>query len=150
MLIYLQIVLIHFVLEKKASHELYYFRLCLVQHILKINLYHSTGEAHSHLPISMQRGTSANAEQLQAFRKELEGSLWPNVFLRRAWAMRHAQETGSDAARGREVGTVPPDPCGSPLLTWLIFSFLPLSSFKHFTLGIFWLCWVFIAVCGPR
>lgn len=64
MLIYLQIVLIHFVLEKKPSHGLYYFRLCLVQHILKINLYHSTGGAHSHLPISMQRRTSANAEQL--------------------------------------------------------------------------------------
>ena len=46
-----------------------------------------------------------------------EGSLWPNVLLRRARAMRHAQETGSADARGREVGTVPPDPCGGPLLT---------------------------------
>ena len=45
-----------------------------------------------------------------------EVSLWPNVFLR-APAMRHAQETGSAAARGKEVGTVPPDPCGGPLLT---------------------------------
>ena len=64
MLIYLQIVLIHFVLEKKPSHGLYYFGSCLVQHILKINLCYSTGGAHSHLPISMQRRTSANAEQL--------------------------------------------------------------------------------------
>ena len=81
-----------------------------------------------------------------------EGSLWPNVFLRRAWAMRHAQETGSADARGREVGTVPPDPCGGPLLTWFILNFLPLSPFKHF---IFWRCWsslrcVALASCGAQ
>ena len=64
MLMYLQLVLIHFVMEKKPSHGLYYFGLCLVQHVLMINLYHSTGGAYSHLPMSMQRCTCANAEQL--------------------------------------------------------------------------------------